>query len=223
MATQLSFVPLAEAIFIGDVSAPQMNRLIDEELVPASLLMQVGGVRKFARITAAFAKFFFETEPMLAASARKIILRELTQRIESVQAKNRVFSLQVMPGDINWMFIDAKLGVTVDVGRYVADAMARASDVDRADQLIIEDPGIMGGVPCFAGTRVPIENVLGSLDKDISKERVLKSYPFLTDAHLEAARIYTKVHPRKGRPRRLSESNHADIRKVTRVIRPARA
>ncbi|WP_430300255.1 DUF433 domain-containing protein [Ramlibacter paludis] len=28
------------------------------------------------------------------------------------------------------------------------------------NRLIAEDPDILGGVPCFAGTRVPIEHVL---------------------------------------------------------------
>src|SRR5882757_3563793 len=100
MAAQLSFVPLAEALFIGDASTPQMNRVVDEELVPTTLLMQEDGARKFPRIVAAFAKFFFETEPMLAASARKGILRELTQRIDHLKARNQVLSLQAMPTDI---------------------------------------------------------------------------------------------------------------------------
>ena len=40
MVAQISYVPLAEAVFIGNVSTPQMNRVIYEGLVPAELLMQ---------------------------------------------------------------------------------------------------------------------------------------------------------------------------------------
>lgn len=56
--------------------------------------------------------------------------------------------------------------------------------------LIAEDPDILGGVPCFAGTRVPIERVLASLDKGVSVERLQASWPFLTEAHIREARRY---------------------------------
>jgi uncharacterized protein (DUF433 family) len=65
------------------------------------------------------------------------------------------------------------------------------------DRLVTEDPEVMGGLPYFAGTRVPVENVLASLDKGIPKERVLASYPFLTDAHIEAALAYQRARQRR--------------------------
>lgn len=63
--------------------------------------------------------------------------------------------------------------------------------------LIAEDPAILGGVPCFAGTRVPIEHVLASLDKGVSLELLQSSWPFLTEAHIQEARRYVvaKLHP----------------------------
>ena len=67
------------------------------------------------------------------------------------------------------------------------------------------DPDMMGGLPCFSGTRVPIENVLGSLDVGVAWELVLASYPFLTEAHIEAARAYLQTHPMPVRGRRYGE------------------
>ena len=55
-------------------------------------------------------------------------------------------------------------------------------------------PGVMGGVAVFSGTRVPIEIVIASLDRGIDKQRTVASYPFLTDEHIQAARVYTKAH-----------------------------
>jgi uncharacterized protein (DUF433 family) len=77
--------------------------------------------------------------------------------------------------------------------------------VELAHQLVTSDPEILRGEPVFSGTRVPIDNVLASADGDISPARLRASYPFLTPAHIEAARTYAAVHPRRGRPRRLSE------------------
>ena len=221
MSTTHAFVPVAEAAFIAEVSAPQMNRLVDEDLVPHILLAQESGARRFARLSAAFARFFFETETDLVASTRKRILRELTERIEKVQGHNEIFALHVMPREVDWkVFVSS--AVTVDVSSFVSAAMARAKEVDQADKLVVEDLEVLGGVPCFAGTRVPIESVLASLDKGVATSRVTQSYPFLTDAHIEAARVYSRVHPRRGRPRRLSEANSPALKRVSKVVRTAR-
>ena len=76
--------------------------------------------------------------------------------------------------------------------------------IERAQKLITVDPGILGGAPVFAGTRVPVDTVTASLKKGIDRKRILGSYPFLTDEHLEAARVYSEVYPRRGRPTKSS-------------------
>ncbi len=71
--------------------------------------------------------------------------------------------------------------------------------------LVIEDPEVMGGLPCFAGTRVPIGIVLGALAEGMALEQLREDYAFLTDAHVSAACVYAEVHPRRGRQRRLRD------------------
>ena len=83
------------------------------------------------------------------------------------------------------------------------------------------DPDVMRGTACIAGTRVPIETVLASLDEGVSMSRLKASYPFLTDAHVEAARVYTSVHARRGRPRKLLETSPALRPQSSRVVRRA--
>jgi uncharacterized protein (DUF433 family) len=221
MNSPQAFVSVAEAAFIAEVSPPQMNRLVDEDLVPTTLLLQEAGARKFARLSAAFAKFFFETERDLVASTRRRILRELTERIEKMPGGNEIFALHVVPFDVDWKVLVSP-ALTVDVSPFISIAMARSKEVDNAEKLVTEDPEVLGGVPCFAGTRVPIDNVLASLDKGMTKERVVNSYPFLTDAHIDAARVYSSVHPRRGRPRRFSDSNPTTVKRVSKVVRVAR-
>ena len=76
----------------------------------------------------------------------------------------------------------------------------------------------MGGVPVFAGTRVPISVVLGSMAAGISLERIQPSYPFLTEAHTQAAKVAETEQP-PTRPQRLSELNPELSRRVVRVIK----
>jgi hypothetical protein len=42
-------------------------------------------------------------------------------------------------------------------------------------------------------------------------------------AHIQSAKVYEEVHPRRGRPRRLAEVNPQLVRRVTRVVKRAAA
>ena len=68
------FIPTAEAAFIAGLTDRQMNRVVDEHLMPEPLFEQRGSSRLFTRLGAAFARFYFATEDLLLASARKQVL-----------------------------------------------------------------------------------------------------------------------------------------------------
>jgi uncharacterized protein (DUF433 family) len=107
-----------------------------------------------------------------------------------------------MPKDLNWQV--RRSHTDIDLSEFVREAWKRARDVERVDALIKIDPEILGGLATFVDTRVPVETVAASLDK-VDKRRLMLAYPSLHDEHLEAARIYTKIHPPRGRPRRLAD------------------
>jgi len=203
-----SFVPSAEAAFIAGVTQQQMNRLADEHLVPESLLAKEGGSRRFARITAAWASFFFQSDDWLVASARKNILSELTERIARSKSRDDLIGLHGMAKDIDWIIVDTRIGLQLDFTAIVREAVDRARVVDTADELITKVDGVMGGKPCFKGTRLPIEAVLSSLGKGITEDRVLDEYS-LTREQLNAAHVYAQVHPQRGRPVRLGSAKPA--------------
>jgi uncharacterized protein (DUF433 family) len=52
--------------------------------------------------------------------------------------------------------------------------------------LVTSDPEIVGGEPCFTGTRVPLETVVDNLAGGHSVERILKNFPTLRPEHIEA-------------------------------------
>lgn len=208
MAASHHFVPSAEAAFIAGLTQQQMNRMADEHLVPDSLLSKEDGSRRFARITAAWAKFFFDTDGLLIAAARKSILSELTARVAMSKSSDHIMGLHSLAKDIDWTFVDAKVGLRLDFTLIVSEAISRAKAVDDADQLIAKVDGVMGGKPCFKGTRLPIEMVLSSLEKGISDDRIADEYS-LTKEQIQAARVYTQVHPQRGRPVRLGAAKPA--------------
>jgi uncharacterized protein (DUF433 family) len=56
---------------------------------------------------------------------------------------------------------------------------ARANTVMKASELISIDPEIMGGTPCFRGTRVPVSVLFENLADGLSLDEILESWPSL--------------------------------------------
>lgn len=95
----------------------------------------------------------------------------------------------------------------------------QTTGVEQADALVTTDPEVMDGAPVFAGTRVPIDIVLGSLAAGIHLARLKASYPFLTETHIQSAKVFEAVHPSRGRPRRIADVNPELLHSVTRVVK----
>ena len=55
---------------------------------------------------------------------------------------------------------------------------------------LTSDPSVCGGQLCAKGTRVPLTNILDSLAEGASRDDVLRSYPTLKPAHIDAALAY---------------------------------
>lgn len=82
---------------------------------------------------------------------------------------------------------------------------------------------VMDGVPCFVGTRVPIESVLAALDSGYEMQDLRAWCPSLTDQHVQAAWASLRDHPGKTSRASLVELN-PDWRVVERrqVRRPSK-
>jgi uncharacterized protein (DUF433 family) len=48
----------------------------------------------------------------------------------------------------------------------------------------------MSGVPCFVGTRIPVDSVIAMFNYGYTDSLVLKAYPDLTLADIEQARVW---------------------------------
>jgi uncharacterized protein (DUF433 family) len=67
-----------------------------------------------------------------------------------------------------------------------------------SDQLlpaIHADAEVVCGMPVFVGSRLPVRTLLACVDAGEDWERLVESWPFLTPAHVEAARRYLEAHP----------------------------
>ena len=212
------YVSTAEAAFIAGLSDRHMNRVVDEHILPDVLFHGEDG-RSFARLGAAFASFYFATEDMFAAQFRRKVLRDLTTRLEARPDKDHFFSLTSLPWDADW-HVDAPYVTCVDIVEFVEAALERTKQIEQAHALVTIDPEVMGGQAVFSGSRLPIENILSSLVQGIEFSRIQTTYPFLTDMHIQAAKVFSRIHPKRGRPMKLSEANpHWKVRS-SRIVHP---
>ena len=214
------FVATAEAAFIAGVPMRNIHRAVDEDILPEPCILAAES-RRIARLGAALVGFYFRTEDVFVAEARRTIIHALVERFRRRPDWTELLALAGdLPDAADWMVSISRFDV--DVRPYVLEAFARTRAVARAEELVVTEPGTLGGTPVFAGTRVPIEMVLASIDAGIDRNRLRKSYPFLTDEHVEAARTYSAVHPRRGRPPTLSERHPDLVSKRRTVLRGAR-
>ena len=90
----------------------------------------------------------------------------------------------------------------VDAGPTAKTIAGRLQHYRRAMKLIVEDPEIQGGAATFKGTRLLVQHIAGLLQQGVPEVELREDYPNLTQEMIEAARIYTQAHPRRGRPRK---------------------
>jgi uncharacterized protein (DUF433 family) len=48
------------------------------------------------------------------------------------------------------------------------------------EPIILRDPEILGGVPCFRGTRVPFQNLMDYLEAGDTLDEFLRQFPTVT-------------------------------------------
>ncbi|QCX48914.1 DUF433 domain-containing protein [Ralstonia pseudosolanacearum] len=221
MLTVGKAVSAAEVAFMANLSDKEINRMVDEDVLPSALVVRDHG-RRFAPLAAPFATFYFRSSEELTRAARVRVIATLTERLLDRPDRDAFLFLRTRVTKAKFDWSVSYSDVTVFLATYVREAAERAARVDQAARHIVEDPEILGGTPCFKGTRVPIANVLAALDAGMSVVELQASYPFLTQALLNDATVYAKARPRVGRPRRIAETLPGAQLVRSKVVRPAR-
>lgn len=198
------YLSVAEAAFVSGLTERELNRVIDELLVPADLIAKSYRGRGFSPLGVAFAKFYFRLASILSATSRKAIISQAYENFH-VQSEDFKFLDEVVLGVNSWeISVDI---VRVDVAPFVREVWSNLRLVEAAESLITQDESVMSGRPVFKGTRLPVDMVVDRKGYALSTQEVQAAYPFLTKAQIDAAEAYLKLHPPRGRPRRLAEVN----------------
>ena len=85
--------------------------------------------------------------------------------------------------------------VSVDLGSMKNDVEQRIASLEKAKKNIAGDKDILGGAPCFKGTRIPAHFIAAMRANGEQVASILGAYPDLTEEQVGAAAIYAEAYP----------------------------
>jgi Protein of unknown function (DUF433) len=140
----------------AEMPVREVNQLIDDRVVPARFVRTEGGRRLIAEDGLVFV--FLETiasEKLAPAERRKVGEAMIENK------KLRTFADGI---------------VRIDVLRVRREITKRLDRLKRARAMVSSDPSVMGGLPCFRGTRIPVHDIAGMIRAGDSVDVVLRHY-----------------------------------------------
>jgi len=180
MSTGTNGFTVNEAACIAGVPPRQVHRIVD-----AGLLAGHAGTHAGTRIIADSGllalRLAHETADLLTPEARRRMVSEALRARASRRVQERTVEVDLRP-----------IAAAVAAGRRT---------LARLRALVRTDGKVMGGLPCIAGTRIPVHDVADMLANGETNETVRAAYPRLTDEQVELARAYAAIYPRRGRRR----------------------
>ncbi|SDJ29629.1 Uncharacterized conserved protein, DUF433 family [Pseudomonas delhiensis] len=210
--------------FVGEGTEVEVNRLVDDDLLPPGFFYKAAERREYDLLgTAAALRFNRKWKDMLTKQARKDFMVKLeadhlhsfTVILNACESNQRPIVVDNLIRQTTWV-VEVK-DLSFDLTHEMNKIGERIRLLYAAEGSIVSDPEIMGGKPVFKGTRLPIETVLASIDAGVPVAEIIDDYPALTEASIDQARLYARLHPRAGRPRKASSK---DNRAVMRSVDP---
>jgi len=191
-ATRMESLTPTEAAVVSCVAVRDVNRAIDEKILPESLY-KVGRdrTRRFNTNACVFISFYFGAANQLTSEERMRTIAVASARLPK---------MSVSLPETEWIIRQEFL--TIDLVPFLKGVHQRMARLSAARALVIEDAGILGGTPVIRNTRIPVYDVAASVAAKLPMERILAAYPGLKAEMVELAALYAEANPQRGRPRR---------------------
>jgi uncharacterized protein (DUF433 family) len=178
------FTP-AEAAAVTRLSLKAVNNAIDKKTIDARTRRKHGVI---SRLVGEPALVYLSLERALVSDTTPSFRRKLFKAIAEAQTRGL---RKVMVGELR-----------LDLGPPWREVAQRIKDLRRAERLVSVNADVLGGVPVFRGTRIPIHMISQLLSQGETAEKLRAGYPRLTDEMIRLAPVYAGAHPLRGRPRR---------------------
>jgi uncharacterized protein (DUF433 family) len=199
MPADIELLTPPEAAVVASVTVRDINRVIDERILPERFYTLEGGRR--LHVTACpLVGFYFHAAKALTSEERGLLIRRLSERIGPEMARRPIAHWRKSSRPADWTVNDGFL--TVSLWEFATGAEDRHAKLAEAREMVVEYPDILDGTPVIRGTRIPVYDVAASAAADLPRGRIRSAYPTLDDRMIELATIYAEATPPRGRPRR---------------------
>ncbi len=169
-----------EAACVTGVPLRQVHRIID-----ANLLGSAAARRDRSRTVhcdgLVSLKFAHETTAIFTVEGRRRLVRYLLGHPEAETARVHDVSVDVR-----------------SIRDHVQEGLSRLA---RAREAITVDDAVLSGAPCISGTRIPAHDIAEMLANGDDIGAIRNAWPAVTEEQIEAAVLYARAYPRRGRPR----------------------
>ena len=169
-----------EAACVTGVPLRQVHRIIDAGVLGSAAARREGS-RIVHRDGLVSLKLAHETTALFTLDARRRLVRFLLGHPEAESARVR--------------------DVSVDVRSMREEVRSALSRLARARETIAADEAVLSGTPCIRGTRIPAHDIAEMLANGDEVGAIRDAWPVLTEEQIEAAALYARAYPRRGRPR----------------------
>lgn len=197
MATIAEMLKASEAAVVSRVSLRDVNRVIDEHILPDAFVSLDNGRHILAGACSLIA-FYFESARRLTSEERLFAIRAMEGRL--TQARKLPWAVLLRQ---DWTVRDEFL--TIDLAPFMRGASERLNDLAAARAMISTSPEVLGGTPVIRGTRIPVHDIAASVAAGHATERILKAWPSLDIETIRLAALYAEANPLRGRPRTASD------------------
>lgn len=193
MTAVAEMLKASEAAVVSRVSLRDVNRVIDEHILPEAFVSLDNGRHVLAGACPLIA-FYFESARQLTSEERLFAIRTAEARLTMSRALPWAALLRE-----DWTVRHGFL--TIDLLPFVRGASERMSDLAAAREIVTTSPDILGGTPVIRGTRIPVHDVAASVAAGHSRERILDAWPSLDAETVRLAALHAEANPLRGRPR----------------------
>jgi uncharacterized protein (DUF433 family) len=193
MTSAADMLKPTEAAVVACVALRDVNRVIDERIIPTDFLSLEDG-RRVAATACTLIAFYFDSAKRLTSEERLFAIGVTGPRLHKLRARALASLIEE-----DWTVRDEFL--TIDLGPFVRRTTERMDRLAAARDMVVFDPEILSGIPVVGGTRVPVYDVAASAAAGIPRERILEAYPSLDAEKIELAAIYAEANPVRGRPK----------------------
>lgn len=183
----------SEAAVVSRVSLRDVNRAIDEHILPEAFVSLDNGRHVLAG-ACSFISFYFESARRLTSEERLFAIKTIGPRL----TRSRSLAWAALLRE-DWTVRDEFL--TIDLLPFVKETRKRLDDLAAARKLVSVSPDVLSGTPVISGTRVPVYDVAASVAAGLPIERILDAWPLLDAVKVYLAAIFAEANPLRGRPR----------------------